>query len=74
MGLVAAARQCSPALEAIAGNGSEHAVFIPLDLSNRDAIVKSMQYIPETLKEKGLDIIINCAGVSSETHGKVGLI
>ncbi|KAJ5113990.1 hydroxyacyl dehydrogenase [Penicillium angulare] len=69
--VLAGARSCSPALEETTQQTNQRVVFIPLDVCDNGSVLKSIEHLPTALQANGLDILINCAGVSSETHGKV---
>ena len=69
--VIAAARKCSPELRDLISHSHGSVVFVPLDLTDERAITKSVTAVQSALKEKSLDVLINCAGVHSETQGKL---
>ncbi|RAK97341.1 SDR family oxidoreductase [Aspergillus ibericus CBS 121593] len=72
--VIAAARRCSPALDEVIANAGGRVSFVPLDISDLVSITRSVQLVKSALDQRSLDILINCAGVHSETHGGVALM
>ncbi|KAJ5593933.1 uncharacterized protein N7459_000141 [Penicillium hispanicum] len=46
-------------------------IFIPLDTCEEFSVLKSIEHVPVEVHGKGLDILINCAGVSATTNENV---
>ncbi|PYI21643.1 hypothetical protein BO99DRAFT_420552 [Aspergillus violaceofuscus CBS 115571] len=72
--VVATARTCSPQLKEVISASNEAVVFVALDVADEGAIANLVEQVKSALGGRSLDILINCAGVHSETHGKVTLI
>ncbi|KAF9895202.1 hypothetical protein FE257_000104 [Aspergillus nanangensis] len=69
--VIAAARKCSAKLDDIIAQGNGSVVFVPLDISDEESIMQSAKKVISLLQGRTLDILINCAGVHSETEGKL---
>ncbi|PYI09393.1 hydroxyacyl dehydrogenase [Aspergillus sclerotiicarbonarius CBS 121057] len=72
--VIAAARKCSPALDEVIANAGGRVLFVPLDISDLANITRSVEMVKSALDQRSLDILINCAGVHSETQGRVALM
>ncbi|KAL2813555.1 hydroxyacyl dehydrogenase [Aspergillus granulosus] len=72
--IIAAARKCSPQLREIILRSNGSVVFVTLDLTDEGMIKHSAAEVRAALKQKSLDILINCAGVHSETQGKLAVM
>lgn len=67
----ATARKCSTELEEVIISAKRSVVFVPLDLADEQVIAFSAEKVKAALAGQSLDILINSAGVHSETHGKL---
>ncbi|PYH86714.1 hypothetical protein BO82DRAFT_271971 [Aspergillus uvarum CBS 121591] len=72
--VVASARKCSPQLQEVISSSGGAVAFVALDIVDEGSIAKSAEEVKSALGGGSLDFLINCAGVHSETHGKVTLI
>ncbi|RAH43550.1 hydroxyacyl dehydrogenase [Aspergillus brunneoviolaceus CBS 621.78] len=72
--VVATARTCSPQLKEVISTSNGAVVFVALDVADAGAIANSAEEVRSALGGRSLDVLINCAGVHSETHGKVTLM
>ncbi|KAE8143762.1 hypothetical protein BDV38DRAFT_289633 [Aspergillus pseudotamarii] len=68
--VIAATRRSSTALDEIVARESGRVVFIPLDVSNAASISSSVEMAGSVVGQKGVDVLINCAGVHSWLEGK----
>ncbi|KAJ5089567.1 hypothetical protein N7532_008251 [Penicillium argentinense] len=69
--VIAAARNMSPELGVIVNQEGSRVVFVAVDISNESSVLKSTPTVTTHLRGKGLDILINNAGVHSWTDGGV---
>ncbi|PWY69631.1 hydroxyacyl dehydrogenase [Aspergillus sclerotioniger CBS 115572] len=69
--IVATARECSAALEDVIAHTDGRVLFVSLDVSNLESITRSVEQVRSALGQRRLDILINCAGVHSDTPGGV---
>ncbi|RAL08474.1 SDR family oxidoreductase [Aspergillus homomorphus CBS 101889] len=69
--VVATARKCSSELHEVISGANGTIVFVPLDVTDERTIAQSAESVRSALGDRSLDILINCAGVHSETHGKI---
>ncbi|KAH8433856.1 uncharacterized protein LDX57_011493 [Aspergillus melleus] len=69
--IIASARKCSPELHEVISEFNGTVVFISLDVADEASISKSAEEARTALHQRSLDILINCAGVHSDTHGKL---
>ncbi|OJI83003.1 hypothetical protein ASPTUDRAFT_123266 [Aspergillus tubingensis CBS 134.48] len=72
--VIATARKCSPKLTELIAQSNGCIVFVALDISEESRIAESAEQVRSALNEHSLDMLINCAGVHSETHGKLASI
>lgn len=72
--VIATARKCSAALSEVIAHASGRVLFVSLDVSNLESITRSVEQVNSALDQRSLDILINCAGVHSETRGGVALM
>ncbi|KAJ5326333.1 hydroxyacyl dehydrogenase [Penicillium brevicompactum] len=72
--VVATARKCSPELQNVISLNKGTVVFVALDVTDQEIIVQSAEKVRSALVGRSLDILINCAGVHGETHGKLALM
>ncbi|RDH21196.1 hypothetical protein M747DRAFT_322606 [Aspergillus niger ATCC 13496] len=72
--VIATARKCSPELMQLITHSDGCVVFVALDISDASRIAESAEEVRSALNQQSLDMLINCAGVHSETHGKLALI
>ncbi|RDK38942.1 hypothetical protein M752DRAFT_221259 [Aspergillus phoenicis ATCC 13157] len=72
--VIATARKCSPELMQLITHSDGCVVFVALDISDESRIAESAEEVRSALNQQSLDMLINCAGVHSETHGKLALI
>ena len=72
--VVATARKCSPELQNVISLSKGTVVFVALDVTDQEIIVQSAEEVRSALAGRSLDILINCAGVHGETHGKLALM
>lgn len=72
--VVATARNCSSELQEVISLAKGSVVFAALDITDKDKIAQSAEKVSFTLTGRSLDILINCAGVHGETHGKLALM
>ncbi|KAE8372265.1 hypothetical protein BDV26DRAFT_298015 [Aspergillus bertholletiae] len=68
--VIAATRKSSPALDEIVKREAGRVAFIPLDVSNEASIASSVEAAGSVAGQKGVDVLINCAGVHSWVDGK----
>ncbi|GMF72578.1 unnamed protein product [Aspergillus oryzae] len=68
--VIAATRKSSTALDEIVARDSGRVVFIPLDVSNEASISSCVEKTGSVVGQKGVDVLINCAGVHSWLEGK----
>ncbi|KAK7900214.1 hypothetical protein LTR67_003960 [Exophiala xenobiotica] len=61
----ATARKPSQELEKLADEHKGRVVIVPLDQSDKASIERAVQVVEEKLGGRGLDVLINSAGVSS---------
>lgn len=66
--VVATARKCSSKLQEIILSAKGSVIFVSLDITDEGAIKHSAEEVGSALAGRNLDILINCAGVHSETH------
>lgn len=69
--IFATARGDSPTLNELAQKSPERVVLIQLDVTNQDSIRKAAAQVETNLGGKGLDILINNAGVCQYAPGGV---
>ncbi|GLB02609.1 hypothetical protein AtubIFM57258_003967 [Aspergillus tubingensis] len=69
--VIATARKCSPKLTELIAQSNGCIVFVALDISEESRIAESAEQVRSALNGNSLDMLINCAGVHSETHGKL---
>ncbi|RAH55253.1 hypothetical protein BO85DRAFT_377202 [Aspergillus piperis CBS 112811] len=72
--VIATARKCSPKLTELIAQSNGCIVFVALDISEESIIAESAEQVRSALNENSLDMLINCAGVHSETHGKLAIV
>ncbi|EHA19714.1 hypothetical protein ASPNIDRAFT_179724 [Aspergillus niger ATCC 1015] len=72
--VIATARKCSPELMQLITHSDGCVVFVALDISDESRMAESAEEVRSALNQQSLDMLINCAGVHSETHGKLALI
>ncbi|KAI3011156.1 hypothetical protein CBS147346_1357 [Aspergillus niger] len=72
--VIATARKCSPELMQLITHSNGCVVFVALDISDESRIAESAEEVRSALNQQSLDMLINCAGVHSETHGKLALM
>ncbi|KAB8256669.1 hypothetical protein BDV32DRAFT_153066 [Aspergillus pseudonomiae] len=68
--VIAATRKSTAALDEIVARESGRVVFIPLDVSNEASISNCVETAGSVVGQKGVDVLINCAGVHSWVEGK----
>ncbi|RAL06924.1 fungal specific transcription factor domain-containing protein [Aspergillus homomorphus CBS 101889] len=68
--VIATARKCSPQLDKVVAASDGSVAFVALDVADEESVKKSAEEVKSALRERSLDMIINCAGVHSETQGK----
>ncbi|EIT74387.1 hypothetical protein AFCA_011262 [Aspergillus flavus] len=68
--VIAATRKSSTALDEIVARDSGRVIFIPLDVSNEASISSCVEKTGSVVGQKGVDVLINCAGVHSWLEGK----
>lgn len=61
--IFASARGDSPALDELAKSSSGRVVVVKLDVTNQQSIEKAVAEVEAKLEVKGLDVLINNAGV-----------
>ncbi|OJJ42406.1 hypothetical protein ASPZODRAFT_20522 [Penicilliopsis zonata CBS 506.65] len=69
--VIAGARWRTAELEELIRSNQGRVGFVSLDVSDESSIIASVQEVKSLLGERPLDILINCAGVHSDTDGKV---
>lgn len=69
--VIATARKCSPQLDQVVAASNGSVTFVALDVADEASVKKSAKEVKSALGGRSLDMVINCAGVHSETHGKV---
>lgn len=69
--VIATARKCSLKLTELIAQSNGCIVFVALDIAEESIIAESAEQVRSALNENSLDMLINCAGVHSETHGKI---
>ena len=69
--VIASARKCSPELHEVVSEFNGTVVFISLDVADEASISKSAEEVRTALNQRSLDVLINCAGVHSDTRGKL---
>ncbi|GKZ35786.1 hypothetical protein AbraIFM66950_006581 [Aspergillus brasiliensis] len=72
--VIATARKCSSELAQVITQSNGCVVFVALDISDESRIAESAEEVRSALNQRSLDMLINCAGVHSETHGKLALM
>lgn len=72
--VIATARKCSPELMQLITHSDGCVVFVALDISDESRMAESAEEVRSALNQQSLDMLINCAGVHSETHGKLALM
>lgn len=72
--IVATARNCSSDLQEVISLAKGSVIFAALDVTDKETIAQSAEKVSLTLAGRSLDILINCAGVHGETHGKLALM
>ncbi|PLB44949.1 hypothetical protein P170DRAFT_450012 [Aspergillus steynii IBT 23096] len=72
--VIATARKCSSDLNELVAQSNETVVFVSLDVADEASITQSVEETKAALNQRSLDVLINCAGVHSETHGKLAHI
>lgn len=72
--VIATARRCTPALSEAIAQSKGSAVFVPLDVTDEEQVARSVEEVRSILNGRSLDILVNCAGVHGETHGKIALM
>lgn len=72
--VIATARKCSSELQEVISLANGSVVFVTLDVTDKEIIGQSVDKVKLALAGQGLDILINCAGVYGETHGKLALM
>lgn len=61
--IIASARGDSPVLDELTKSSSGRVVVVKLDVTNRESIKKAVADVEAKLEGKGLDVLINNAGV-----------
>ncbi|KAJ5087372.1 hydroxyacyl dehydrogenase [Penicillium angulare] len=72
--VLATARSCSSDLQEVILQAKGSVVFVALDVIDEEIIAHSAKAVEIALRGRSLDILINCAGVHGETHGKLALM
>ncbi|OJJ33537.1 hypothetical protein ASPWEDRAFT_114522 [Aspergillus wentii DTO 134E9] len=72
--VLATARRCSSELQTVISTAKGSIVFVTLDVTDQGVIMQSAEKVKSALAGRSLDILINCAGVHNETHGKIALM
>jgi NAD(P)-dependent dehydrogenase (short-subunit alcohol dehydrogenase family) len=69
--IFAAARSENSALKRLISESAGRIEFVPLEVTSEESAVKVAQHVERSLGGKGLDILINNAGVPSHTEGGI---
>jgi NAD(P)-dependent dehydrogenase (short-subunit alcohol dehydrogenase family) len=69
--IFATARSESPALKEVIAKSSGRAIFIPLETTNEASIKGAVAEAEKVLAGKGLDVLINNAGIMPWTNGGI---
>jgi NAD(P)-dependent dehydrogenase (short-subunit alcohol dehydrogenase family) len=69
--IFATARSESAALKEVIAKSSGQAVFIPLETTNEASIKNAVSEVEKVLAGKGLDVLINNAGIMPWTNGGI---
>jgi NAD(P)-dependent dehydrogenase (short-subunit alcohol dehydrogenase family) len=72
--LIVTARRCTPALSEAIAQSKGSAVSVPLDVTDEEQVARSVEEVRSTLNGHSLNILLNCAGVHGEIHGKIALM
>ena len=69
--IFATARSESPALKEVISKSSGRAIYIPLETTNEASIKNAVTEVEKVLGGKGLDVLINNAGIMPWTAGGI---
>lgn len=69
--VIATARKCSPEMNDVLAQANGHAMFVALDILDESSLKESVAEVQALLKQRSLDILINCAGTHAWMDGKV---
>lgn len=67
----AAARSENAALKKIISESAGRVEFVPLEVTSEDSAKEAAQRVEQSLGGKGLDVLINNAGIPSHTEGGI---
>jgi NAD(P)-dependent dehydrogenase (short-subunit alcohol dehydrogenase family) len=69
--IIAAARTESDALKSVISQSDGRVQFVPIEVTNEEQVKKAASLTADILGDKGLDVLINNAGVMPFTKGGV---
>lgn len=69
--IFAAARSESAALKKLISESAGRVEFVPLEVTSEESAMDAAQHVERSLGDKGLDILINNAGIPSYTEGGI---
>lgn len=69
--IFATARKASPALEKLAQESNGRVVIIAVEVTNKEDVQKAAEKVKAVVGDKGLDVLINNAGVMNYSEGGV---
>lgn len=67
----AAARSENSALKELIAKSNGRVEFVPLEVTSEESAKEAAQQVQRSLGDKGLDVLINNAGVPSHTEGGI---
>jgi NAD(P)-dependent dehydrogenase (short-subunit alcohol dehydrogenase family) len=67
----ASARSTSRALEEVVSSSPGRVIFVQLDITDEECVKEAARQVEKMLEDKGLDILINNAGVLNTTPGGI---
>jgi NAD(P)-dependent dehydrogenase (short-subunit alcohol dehydrogenase family) len=67
--IFATSRSQSATLKELAGNNPDRVVFVELEVTNEASIQNAVKLVGEKLNGKGLDVLINNAGIMGTAPG-----
>jgi NAD(P)-dependent dehydrogenase (short-subunit alcohol dehydrogenase family) len=67
--IFATSRSQSAALKELAGNNADRVIFVELEVTSEASIHNAVKLVEENLNGKGLDVLINNAGMMGTAPG-----
>lgn len=69
--IFAAARTQREGLKQLAANSAGRVEIVPVDATSEESVTEAAEQVERSLGSKGLDVLINCAGIMPQTPGGI---